>query len=84
MKNVTLALAVLLMLTGYVLLILARINRRPGTPRLPSFNPVHWFQPWKIPDRLTPKGQKLLWTANACMLSGVALGIIAMGFAGHS
>jgi len=82
MKTIVLAVSILLMLTGYTLLILARRNRKSGAPRMPSFNPVHWFQPWNIPDRLTVKGQKLLWTANACIMSGVALGMLAMALKG--
>lgn len=67
------------MLAGMVLQLMANKFRNPGAPGIPSFNPVHWFQPWKIVDWLTPKGLKLFYTGYVFLMFGIALGVLAIG-----
>ena len=79
MKRVLLALSALLMLTGLVLIFIGRRHKTPEAPRLPTFNPIYWFQPWNIPKWLTPTGLRLWFAANACIMAGAGLGALAMG-----
>jgi len=56
MKIVFLIAGAIFMLTGLVVSLMANKHRNPGASKIPSFNPVHWFQPWKIPDWFTSTG----------------------------
>ena len=73
-------LSLLLMVTGLVLGFLSRKHRAPGAPAVPTFNPAYWFQPWKVPDRFTPRGMKLYFTSYVCIIAGLALYIFSHGF----
>jgi len=72
-------LGALLLLCGLVIGLLCNKYRVPGAPTIPSFNPVHWFQPWNIKEWLTPKGLKLFMTSYVCIMAGLALYLIAFG-----
>jgi hypothetical protein len=73
-------LSLLLFAAAIVLGYISRKHRVPGAPPMPTFNPAHWFQPWKLPDRYTPKGMKLFFTSYVCMMAGLALYIFSHGF----
>jgi hypothetical protein len=73
-------LSLLLIAAGLVLGFLSRKHRAPGAPAVPTFNPAHWFQPWKVPDRYTRKGMKLYFTSYVCLMAGLALYILSQGF----
>ncbi|MBN4057141.1 hypothetical protein JYU19_02420 [bacterium AH-315-J21] len=79
MKSVFLAVSAILMVAGLVLINLARRHRMPGAPPMPSYNPVHWFQPWNISNWLTPTGLKLASAANVCIVLGISIGAITSG-----
>lgn len=79
MQLVLSVLSVVLLLTGLVLRFVARRHRTPAAQSMSSFNPVHWFTPWRLPDYLTPLGMKYHVSSVACIVIGVALYIFVTG-----
>ncbi|MFQ6007705.1 MAG: hypothetical protein ACE5K8_02015 [Candidatus Zixiibacteriota bacterium] len=79
MKLILLIASLLFLLAGLVLRFMVRRHRTESAPPMPSFNPVHWFQPWKITDWLTPKGIRLHMTSLALLLFGIVLYLLANG-----
>lgn len=67
------------LLTGLVLRFMVRKHRTESSPPIPSFNPVHWFQPWKMHEWLTPKGLKLHYISLGFLMLGLVLYMMAEG-----
>ncbi|SYZ72812.1 hypothetical protein TRIP_C20927 [Candidatus Zixiibacteriota bacterium] len=80
MRTALLSLSLILLVSGFVLGFISRKYRTPNSPPIPSFNPIHWFQPWKINEWFTPKGVKLFMTSYTCIIAGIALYGLAEGF----
>ena len=80
MKVVLSTLSLVLLLLGLIVGFLSRKHRAPGAAAMPTFNPMNWFQPWKVPDRFTSKGMKLYFTSYVCLMAGLALYIFSHGF----
>lgn len=64
------------LLAGLVLGVISRKHRTPSAPQMPSFNPLVWFQVWKIPDYFTPRGLKLFITSWVLIMFGAGLALI--------
>ena len=79
MESVIQIVSALFMTTGLVLGLLTNKFRKPGAPTIPSFNPIHWFQPWKISDWFTPNGVKVFFIGNMCLLFGFGLYVLTGG-----
>ena len=79
MKVGILTASVVFMVSGLVIGLLSNKHRNPGAPTIPSFNPAHWVQPWKIPEWFTPTGMKYFYSGNVCLMVGIALYILAEG-----
>ena len=73
MKFVVGFVGIALVLASVVLMVMARSYKTPLAPPVPSFNPVHWVQPWKISDWYKPKGAKLYHTSNSLLMAGLGL-----------
>ena len=79
MELAFLILCLVSLLAGLVLGFMARKHRTPSAPSIPSFNPVVWFTPWRVPDYFTPLGMKYYYSSLVCLLFGAALYVIVTG-----
>ncbi|MCX6828386.1 MAG: hypothetical protein NT002_03795 [candidate division Zixibacteria bacterium] len=80
MNTFLLLLCAVFLVMGLVLGFLARKHRAANAPPMPSYNPIHWVQPWKVNEWFTPTGVKLYFTSYTCIMIGVVLLIISGGF----
>jgi hypothetical protein len=74
-----LILSLVSLVTGLVLGFMARKHRTPLSPPIPSFNPIHWVTPWKLPDYFTPLGIKYYISSLVCLLLGGAIYVLVSG-----